>query len=336
MAVIQNRRDLTKRIQLKDALPLETPFTIYVDPSSACNFKCNFCYHSIDKATLHDIRFEKKIMTMDLYEKILDSIEEFPDRLKMLSLFIKGEPLLNAKLPEMVAMAKKRGITEKTYITTNGALFSPELNRKLVHAGLDEILISIEGVSSSEYQEITGTEIDFSELVANIRNFYQNKGNCKFFIKTVTYTESEHKVRKFHEIFDPICDFAYVEQVVPVFERVNYEDMVLDRSRLNKFGRPIDVCTRPFFNMCVHSNGAIGPCLVDYIPEILLGNVERDALRDVWRGNQLNQFRIMHLKKKRFDHFKCGTCVSPDYDSQESDLLDDASDRLIETFNNWV
>ena len=336
MALIQNRRDLTKRIRLQDALPLETPFTIYVDPSSACNFKCNFCYHSIDKTTLHDIRFEKRIMAMDLYEGILDSIEEFPDKLKMLSLFIKGEPLLNTKLPDMITMAKKRKLAEKIYITTNGALFSPGLNRKLVHAGLDEILVSIEGVNSNEYQEVTGTEVDFRGIVANIQDFYEHKGNCKFFIKTVTYTEDEDRIRRFHKIFDPICDFAYVEQVVPVFERVNYEDMDLDRSGLNKFGRSIDVCTRPFFNMCVHSNGDIGPCLVDYVPEILLGNVEKDALRDVWRGKRLNQFRIMHLKKERYGHSKCGPCVSPDYDSQESDLLDDASDKLIKAFKNWV
>ncbi len=332
--MIQNRRDLSKRIKLANAIPLETPFTIYVDPSSACNFKCDFCYHSIDSSSLREINFEKELMDMNLYEHIINSIKEFPDKIKMLSLFIKGEPLLNPRLPKMIVSAKESNIAEKIYITTNGALFSPKHNRKLAEAGPDEILVSIEAVDSDEYKKITGAEIDFDEMVNNIKDFYTNRGNCKLFIKGVTYTRDNEKEKKFHEIFDPICQFAYLEQIVPVFDRVDYDNMILDRSNLNKFGRPIHVCTRPFFNMCIHSNGDIGACLVDYVPEISFGNAWKDSLYEVWNGNKFNEFRLMHLKKQRYDHFKCGNCVSPDYDSQESDLLDDDSDRLIKIFDN--
>lgn len=335
MTLIQNRRDFVNRIKLADALPLQTPFTIYVDPSSACNFKCNYCYHSIDKSNLKKINFKKKIMEMNLYEHIINLIAGFPDQLKMLSLFIKGEPLLNPKLPEMIAMAKKRSVAERVYITTNGVLFSPQLNRKLVNAGIDEILVSIEALNANKYKEITGVSIDFDEMVNNIKDFYKNRGNCKLFIKIVSYNQNKDDVRKFHEIFDPLCNFAYVEQVVPVFDDVKYENLDVDRSKLNKFGKPIHVCTRPFFNMCVHSNGDIGACLVDYVPKILFGNVKNDSLYDVWNGKQFFDFRLMHLKKQRYDHFKCGQCVSPDYDSQESDLLDDAADSLINRLGNF-
>lgn len=333
MIMIQNRRDLVKRIKLADALPLKTPFTIYVDPSSACNFKCDFCFHSIDNSSLKDINFEKKIMEIDLYKQVINSISEFPEKIKMLSLFNKGEPLLNTRLPEMIALAKERNVTEKTYITTNGTLFSPELNRKLVKAGADEILVSIEAVDSHEYEKITGTSIDFDKMVDNIKDFYKNSGNCKLFIKIVSYNQNEEMVSKFHEIFDPICQFAYVEQVVPVFDRVDYDGMDLDRSKLNKFDKQIDVCTRPFFNMCIHSNGDIGSCLVDYVPEILFGNARTDSLYKIWNGKKFNDFRLMHLKKQRHEHFKCGNCVSPDYDTQESDLLENDSERLIGLYN---
>jgi MoaA/NifB/PqqE/SkfB family radical SAM enzyme len=271
-------------------------------------------------------------MKMGLYADIIKSIAEFPDRLKMLSLFIKGEPLLNPKLPEMVALAKSQKVAQKIYITTNGALFSPGLNRKLVQAGIDEILVSIEAVDSDEYKKITGVDIDFDELVANIKDFYQNKGECNFFIKIVTYTQDHKRVRRFHEIFDPICDFAYMEQVVPIFDRVDYDTIALDRSRLSTIYRPIHVCTRPFFNMCVHTTGDIGACLVDYIPEVCFGNVAHDGLYDVWRGKTFTDFRLMQLHKKRYQHFKCGPCVSPQYDTQDSDFLDDEAERLIKLF----
>ena len=35
--VCDDRSDLGK------AIPLKTPYLLFIDPSNACNFKCNFC-----------------------------------------------------------------------------------------------------------------------------------------------------------------------------------------------------------------------------------------------------------------------------------------------------
>ena len=37
------RIDLHNRIELKNALPLRTPYVIYIDPCDTCNFRCKFC-----------------------------------------------------------------------------------------------------------------------------------------------------------------------------------------------------------------------------------------------------------------------------------------------------
>ena len=34
------RIDIHDRMELKNALPLRTPYVIYIDPSDTCNFRC--------------------------------------------------------------------------------------------------------------------------------------------------------------------------------------------------------------------------------------------------------------------------------------------------------
>ena len=66
--MIQNRRDLAERGMLYNVIPLRTPFSIYLDPSSACNFKCNFCYQGIHDRELRQLGFVPKIMEFDLFK----------------------------------------------------------------------------------------------------------------------------------------------------------------------------------------------------------------------------------------------------------------------------
>lgn len=47
-AKIQNQMNMVDRQPLQNLAPLATPFVIYFDPSSVCNFKCNFCFHRTD------------------------------------------------------------------------------------------------------------------------------------------------------------------------------------------------------------------------------------------------------------------------------------------------
>lgn len=96
------------RSKLEDVLPLRTPYSLFIDPCNLCNFKCKFCAM---QTTDEELDFKKQLMSMELYEKIVDDIASFPDKLKMLRISQHGEPLLHPELPEMIRYAK-----QKTYL----------------------------------------------------------------------------------------------------------------------------------------------------------------------------------------------------------------------------
>lgn len=64
-----------KRVNLGDVIPLEVPFSVQIDICSACNLKCNFCFHSdLDAVKRVGVRFG--LMTYELFTKIIDEMKE--------------------------------------------------------------------------------------------------------------------------------------------------------------------------------------------------------------------------------------------------------------------
>jgi MoaA/NifB/PqqE/SkfB family radical SAM enzyme len=53
----ENHRLKGKRAKLSEVLPLDTPFVVHIDVSSVCNFKCKFCFHSIEHGKTIKFRF---------------------------------------------------------------------------------------------------------------------------------------------------------------------------------------------------------------------------------------------------------------------------------------
>ena len=75
-AKIKPRINLEDRPALETVIPLATPFVIFVDPASACNFKCQFCptgHHDMIKETG---RFQG-LMKFEVFQKIVDDLVEF-------------------------------------------------------------------------------------------------------------------------------------------------------------------------------------------------------------------------------------------------------------------
>ena len=161
-------------VHLGDVIPLATPFTILIDPTNACNFRCTFCPTG-DKQLLKKVGRPIGLMSFDLFQKIIDDLDGFEHKLKKLQLYKDGEPLLNKKLPNMIAYAKSRGVAELIETTTNGSLITPEIANKIIDSGLDRIRISVEHVSNSGYREITKTEQTYDEILDNIRLLYEVK-----------------------------------------------------------------------------------------------------------------------------------------------------------------
>jgi len=96
-------------------------------------------------------------MEMATYRRLVDGLREVAS-LRTVAFWGFGEPLLHPDIVEMVALAKELGA--KTELITNGLLLDKEMAEGLVMAGLDTLVVSVDGTSPESYADIrSGTNL---------------------------------------------------------------------------------------------------------------------------------------------------------------------------------
>ena len=168
------RIQLENRTSLQSVIPLNTPFVVYMDPSSLCNFRCKFC----PTGEFDEIRKTSRwmgTMDFDVFKKAVDDLSDFDRPIKALKLYKDGEPLLNKKFSDMVAYAKASGYTNYIETTTNGSLWTPQKTDQIIAAGLDRVVISIYGMSSNDFHQFSRAKIDFDNFLKNIKYLYEHR-----------------------------------------------------------------------------------------------------------------------------------------------------------------
>lgn len=321
------------RVKLAEAIPLSAPFSMFVFPTTYCNFKCIYCGYSLGYSKMKEkYDFVPENMSIDTYKKIIEQIKMFPKKLKMLSLTGQGEPLINKELPLMVKLAKEADVAERIEIITNGSLLTKEMADGLIDAGLDTLRISLQGLSSDKYNEISKADINFEEFMNNIKYFYKNRRNTKLFVKIMDVSLKAGQEEEFYKLFGECSDRMYIEKMLPAYEGVDVtKDMNVDYDRYGRKHEKRKVCPLPFFMLGVFPNGDVEPCDTIYKP-IIIGNINTDNLVDIWNSEKLRDFRKMQLEGKRCSNNKCSVCCAPDDVSHPEDILDEAAEELLKLF----
>ncbi len=323
--------DTTGRVSLADAIPLSTPFSVYVYPTTHCNFRCVYCAHSLGTQGMKEqYGFVKEAMTLDTYKKAIDQLCEFPEEIKLLSLTGQGEPLLNSHLPEMVAIAKATGKFKRIEIISNGALLTPKLSDALVKSGLDSLRISLQGLTSEKYKEMCGIQINFDTFLENLRYFYRNKGETTLFVKVLDAGLEKGEEEKFYELFADCSDRMFIEKLQPAYSGVKMTDGLVTTQ--DRYGRDVpkrNMCPLAFFMMGIYPNGDIQPCDTLYRP-IILGNVHSGKLIDMWGNEAHTSFWELQLNNQRLENEGCQLCCAPTDVSHPLDALEDHAEMLLQ------
>lgn len=323
------------RHKLQDVLPLVTPYDIDIDPCNVCNFKCKFCaMHSSGEV----LNFKKQMMPLSLFKKIVDDIAEFPNQLKLSHIAGNGEPLLHPDFPEMVRYAKEKKISECIATITNGSRLNPELNRALIDAGLDRIRISVEAIDEEGYYEIAGVKIDLEEFISNIRDLHERSiqagGRCEIYIKTVdAAVETPEKQERFYQLFEGVCDRIFIDHVIPLWsgwDGINNRFDIQDKGVHGQNLRVVQVCPYPFYSLLVSPDGIVTLCCADWRRELVVGDLKKQSMMEIWNGEKLRTFWIDMLSGNKNLYSMCAQCQLPMYDCV--DHIDAYAEQLLPKF----
>jgi radical SAM protein with 4Fe4S-binding SPASM domain len=321
----------TQRTQLATAVPLPTPYSIYVFPSTYCNFKCVYCAHMFSPEVIKEkYGLERQHMPMETFLKVIAQMAEFPQQFRLLSLTGQGEPLMNKNIPEMVSIAKAANVAERIEIISNGRLLSRKMADGLIDAGLDTLRISLQGLTTQKYKEIGGVNVEFDEIYENIRYFHQNSKGTELFVKIMDVSLDAGEEAQFYEKFKDCSDRMYIERMLPAYAGVAItQDM---KTNYDRYGRTIEhrkACPLAFYMLGVFPEGDVEPCDTIYKP-VVLGNIHNEKLLDMWQGEKLREFWKEHLRGNRNNNPKCANCNAPDDVSHPEDILDQDAETLLQ------
>lgn len=324
-----------ERMSLAKSLPLDTPLVVQFFPIYACNFVCKYCVFSTDKANRGFVS-DCVVMDIKLYRKCIDDMKLFSDKFKVLRFVGMGEPLLHKDIVEMVKYAADSHVAERIEILTNGSLLTNSLSLDLISAGLNRLLVSIQGTSSDKYRDVCKIDIDFEEFVENIRFFYANRGGAQLHIKIIDCAlDNVEDEQKFFEIFGDICDSIGVENVGPIYPWVDYNNVCGDdQQQVTQYGlstSEIGVCPQPFFTLQINPDGKVVPCYsIDY--PCIVGDTNLESVCDIWRSVALKSFRCKMLEGIKSASLACSNCMIIKHRVFPEDRLDNDVERLKKAY----
>ena len=133
------------------------PVFANIEITTRCNLRCPFCARNASDRGDRD-------MAPELFERILDLLPH-AYRITLVGL---GEPLLHPDVAALVAAASARG--RRVALATNALQLTGEMSRRLLDAGLDAIVFSLDAATPEVAAQVRpGT--DLGRVLDNIKGF---------------------------------------------------------------------------------------------------------------------------------------------------------------------
>ena len=334
--VLGKEESLAERVRLKKAkraslYTLEPPFpksNFLIELSNACNHDCIFCAHQ---------KMQRKIGKIDK-EFAFDILHQaYNLGTREVGFYATGEPFIVNDLADYIAKAKDIGYTY-IYLTSNGALATPEKIREVINAGLDSIKFSINAPTRKLYEFIHGHD-DFDAVVEHLKylgKYREETGkDYKIYTTMIVTRFTEELQDYYHEVFDPLCDQVVFKYV---YNQGGYmpEIETYLRCRCDKEERRR--CNLPFDAICVTHEGYLSIENADYENMLIVADLNEVSLHDGWYGDKMKEMRQKFIDDT-LDGTICDGCVhhtlapgkaiTPQYSSSFGDREYDFSDSVV-------
>jgi hypothetical protein len=274
---------------------------IRIEPTNMCNAKCIMCPREKMKRS-------QGVLDINLYKQIVDQSVDAGARKISLENF--GETFLDPYIFERAEYAKTKGLD--TLTITNASLLDEEKSRKALDL-FDVIRISMYGMTKETFEKIHNG-LQFEKVRDNVDRLFamrQKATHSKTRIQIYFLLMDENK----HEVRDFLDKYEKISAGVAIWKPHNWGDGRIYREGLGKkvsCGRPL---TGP---LQVQWDGMVVPCCFDYDSRMILGDLNKQTLEEVFRGEEYNKIRIAH---KENDFSKFPFCYVCDQLNKREDVL---------------
>jgi radical SAM protein with 4Fe4S-binding SPASM domain len=259
-----------------------------------------------------------RLMDDDLYARIVAQLAS-AGNLKMVTPMLQNEPLLDLRLEERVATARRAlGRRVRIMLVTNGSPMTGERARSLVDAGVDAVAISLDALTRETYEAIR-PGLDFDRVNDNALGLLRYRDRIDVEMRFLLQKGNRAELPAFRRFWQSRGARVSVQEVTNRADTLsNYGQVHARRARRLRDilrgvartagGRFYPACVQPFLALAVLADGRAIVCCHDWGPREVVGDLSREALDDVWNGKEMNRFRQL-LVERRFERSAaCADC----------------------------
>lgn len=282
------------------------PIHLDIEPTNACNLKCPMCPRTVLMREANN-RLPVGFMDFDVYRDIVDQAASLG--VSSIKLNWLGEPLLHPRIVDMVCYAKEKGIIDVMF-NTNAVLLTEQVASELIDAGLDKLFFSFDSPFKEEYENIR-VGANYEQTLENIKALQllkQKKGRrspltrVSMVLMPGSHSSLEHFVNLFRNIVDIV---AYVEYRQPLIKEVeSYNDSIAQPP-------PIFACSQLWQRMFIAWDGEVVVCCVDSERELVVGNIKKNSIDEIWNNDKYRYIRECHMKGEYYRVNICRKCSLP-------------------------
>ncbi len=270
--------------------------SIEIGITNKCNADCIMCPHRNIK--------DFGTMTMKLYKKIIDDVVSCG--IKSINLTFFGEPMLDPELSDKIKYATDMGIMVSFF--TNAALMTKKRSIEILEAGLSSITVSMDSNNKETYEKIR-KNCKYEIVKKNILDFLEARRELNKDIKVgmtaVLMDENYKELKEYYDFWKPRVDS------INLVNMQNRSDSFTKSSKKSLYYKKDlirEPCRLLWSSMVIDWNGDVVLCCNDYLHEVVLGNLNKESIKEVWFGKKIKALRGIH-KKREFSKIPfCDKC----------------------------
>jgi len=290
------KKNLNKALgYLSYAAGLENPPnhpTVYsIETTNHCNLSCETCPRQNMTRSVGE-------MSQELFKKVIGEAKEFTS---FVLLHGMGEPLLDPLIFDRVKYCKEQGI--KVGFSTNALLLNQQNCWRIVESGLDQLVISLNGVNGEQAEGFLSVKERMGE--------FKKVNNPYTVVQVICTKQNKDELAGFKErwlalganevYIKPFYDWAGQVRDSCVFPKAKHR-----KNHGRKLNKP--PCFFPWLGFTVLWDGRVVNCSRNSNGLHCVGNLNEQSLEEVWSSPVMQRIRKDHLRGKFSE--ACSLCAN--------------------------
>ena len=271
--------------------------------TSKCNYRCYMCPQL-------NLKRPRMDMPSELYCRVVDEIDSFG--VEGLWLYHFGESLLHPEFKHILGHVSSKNNLGILWLSTNGQCFGEDSMHCVLDSALTYLNYSMNAVTEKTFSTVS-KQGDFSVVEKNLERFIELKRpgsvptppflRCQMIEQETTQHEIDPFIAKYYKRVDIVSVNMLEHGTVK-----NNAGFIANRERTQ-----LTTCNKVSRNDgFINSNGHVTICDAAYNEEILLGDVNKNSMHEIWNGAERK--RILELNRQGRMHENAFCCRCTDYD----------------------